>query len=326
MFCGLTESRNVGVCYGGLDSLFIRGTKVTTRGVNEAVGNLKKLKQLDYDAELRACVPANIVRPMTHMTSFICNVTGTLTIEKYALLPNGALHQRRRTETNVYTHELANMLDISSTLTMRRYMRPLFSYISFRMGIVPFLRRFGSLLRNISLDNISDIDIFFITSTCPLVQSITLQGCSFRDPGASLIPLPARNIPPSFIENIIYDSTLGGWVSSLELLHLLLSPKLTDISFNCCSTLNDEVLYRAFNSHRFKHLKRLSLNFCDNISNEAFKSVFLVESNVLQFVEIVGCRQLSKPHVRAQWIDLTTRKNWDVKFVFFFREKRPLFN
>ena len=321
LFCGLPTSQNAGVCCGGLESLFIRDTKVTSVGIHLAVGNLKKLKQLDYDDELRASVPANIVRPMSHMTSFICNVNGTLTIEKYAILSHGTLLQHRsaRTEKNVYTHQLANMLDISSKLNVRRSKRLLFSYISFRMGIVPFLTRFGSLLRNLFLDSISDVDIFFITFTCPLVQSVTFRCCTFRDPDASLIPRPARNIPPSYIENIRCDCTLGGWVSSDELLHLFMSPKLTNISLNFCPALNDDVLYRAFNNHRFKNLKRLSLFFCDNISNEAFKSVFLVESNVLQFVEIIACRQLSEPNVRAEWIDLTTRNNWDVKFMFYLQ-------
>ena len=318
-FCD-RDKKNVDVRCGGLEFLLIRDTSVTSFGVHLAVKNLRKLKQLDCNEDLRNCVPAAIVRPMSHMTSFTCTLKGKLTIEKYSLLSPDALIQYRSTrmEDDVYNYQLASMFDLSAKLIVRPSRQTLFPYISFRLGIVPCLTRFGALLKNLSLDNFSDVDIFFITSTSPLIQSITLQRCSYRDPTTSLIPLPARNIPPSFIETIIYEGTMGGYVSSHELFHLLMSPKLTNISFSFCSTVNDDILFRAFDSHRFQHLKRITLFFCCNVSNEAFKSVFLVEPNVLEYVKIVACQQLSMPEVRVEWKELARTNNWDVEFVFLF--------
>ena len=285
-------------------------------GVRCAVRNLKKLKQLDYNRQLRVCVRAGVFRPALHMMSFSCSMNGSLSLETFFLLSPDPKHKHcsERTENTVSTYQLATMVDLSSEL--RESIQNVFPYISFRLGIVPFLTRFGASVQNINLDFLSDVDVFFITFSCPLVKCIYLYRCSFRSFELSLIPLPQRTIPPAYIENITYDGSSGGPIGREELLHLFMSPNLTNISLNYCSTLTDDILYAAFNSHEFIYLKQLTLVYCDNVSNEAFKSIFLRESNVLKYIKIIECRQLSSPVVMDEWNAVATRKNWDIEFIF----------
>ena len=311
-FCG-SDKPNVGVCFGGLEYLFVRGTSVTSSGIHCAATHLKRLKQLDCEKETRDFFRLGITRPVSRMLSFDCGSDGSLSIEKVVLISRNALLKSTRKEDKVYTNQLVTLVDLSETLRPPRHFAN--RRISFYLGIVPFLTTFGNPLRAIALRNFT-VDIFFITYTCPLIQRIKLKYCIFCDSADSLIPLPDRNVPPSCIEELDYQGFVMPRDSSEELLHLLMSPKLVNISIMYCANLYDDVLHSAFNSHRFKHLKRLTLYSCDNVSNEAFKSIFLVDSNVLQYIKIWNCRQLSLQSVFAEWVELATKNNWDIKIVF----------
>ena len=306
-FCGQVKE-NTGVCRGGLENLFIRGTSVTTSGVSDAVCLLHELKHVDYDEVVPACVRGGIVRPRSNLLSFSCGADGSLVIETLVTLSPDSSVKCTRIEEKVYTNQIASMVDLSSILSPP--MQTGEPNISFILGVVPFLTRFGYSLRNLSLDNISDVDVFFITFTCPLLKSIKFKRCRF-------IALPARNIPRSFIEDIEYDGSVGGQITGRALLHFFLSPKLTSISLIYAQRLSDRILNFAFSKHGFQHLKRLKLFACHGISNEAFKSAFLVDSNVLQCINIWECLKLSSKNVRDEWRELARTKNWDVQIDFF---------
>ena len=280
---------------------------VTTSGVRFAVINLQKLKIVDYDENVPACVRAGIVRPESYMTSFSCDADGSLVFETILTLPPDGFLTCTRIEKNVYSNQLATMVDLSSGLSPAH--QTVHPRISFVLGVVPFLTRFGLSLCNLSLDSISDVDLFLITACCPLLKIIKLKRCRF-------VPLPSHNIPMSFIEEIEFDGTSGGQITGRGLLHLLLSPKLTNISIVHGKYLSDRILNFVFSKHRFQHLKRLKLFGCPNISNETFKSIFLIELNVLRNIKICGCSQLNLPTVRNEWNELVSRKNFDLKIAF----------
>ena len=314
-FCGI-DSPNIGVCFEGLEDLLVRGTGVTRYGVDFAIRHLKRLQQLDCDDELGAFVPATIVRPRSLLLSFSCVSDSSLTIETLLILSaNSSFLKCIRHENGIYTNQLATMMHLLSKFHPALHnANPI---VSFSIDAVPFLTRFGQSLRNISLHSFDDVDIFFITATCPLLQSINLNRCNFTGSANSIIPVQLRNFTPMNIEEINYDSIYYRRpISSAELLHLFMSPHLTNIRLVRCTTLDDDILSRAFNSHRFKSLKQLTLFSCNDISNEAFQAAFLVESNVLERITIWACDQLSSPNVEAEWNELAKINNWDVEIVF----------
>ena len=314
-FCGI-KSPNIGVCFGGLEDLFVRETSVTRYGVDSAIRRLKRLQQIDCDDELEPFVPAAIVRPQSQLLSFSCVSDSSLTIETLlALSTNSSFLKCIRHENGIYTNQLANMRHLLSKLHPSLHnVNPI---VSFRVDAAPFLTRFGESLRNISLHSFDDVDIFFITATCPLLQSINVNRCNFTGSANSIIPVQLRNFTPLNIEDIKFESVYyKGPISRAELLHLFMSPHLTNIRLVRCTTLDDDILFRAFNSHGFKTLKQLTLFSCHDISNEAFKAAFLVESNVLERITIWACAKLSSPNVEAEWNELATINNWDVEIMF----------
>ena len=300
-FCGIKET-NVAVCCRGLENLLIRGTSVTPKGVSHALIHLRNVKIVDYDEK-----HPGIVCPETFMTSFSCDDEGSIVIETIIMLPPHGFLRCTRIEKKVYSNQLANMIDLSSRLCpVDENVDP---RMSFDLGIVPFLARFGRSLLNLSLHRLNGVNIFLISTSCPHLKSIKLKSCSF-------VPLGAQNIPMSFIEEIEFDGTNGRQITRRGLFHLFLSPNLTNISIVHAIYLSDHMLNFAFCKHRFQHLKRLKLFGCGNISNEAFKSTFLVESNALRSIKIWGCLQLSLPNVRDEWNELVSKKNFDVDIVF----------
>ena len=288
---------------------------MTRYGVDFASRHLRRLNQLDYDDELQACVPAAIVRPHSQLLSFSCVSDGSLSIETILTLSTNSFLKNTRQENRISRNQLPTMMNLLSKLhSALPNVNPI---ISFRLDVVPFLARFGQSLRNISLDSFDDVDIFFITATCPLLKSISLIRSNFTGYENSFISVPAQDFIPFNISDINYDPLYCTRpISSTALLHLFMSPNLTKIRLVRCSTLNDDMLYRAFKSHRFKTLKQLTLFSCHEISNEAFKSTFLVESNVLERITIWSCEQFNSPSVEAEWNELVTINNWDVEIVF----------
>ena len=107
-FCGI-KSPNIGVCFGGLEDLFVRETSVTRYGVDSAIRRLKRLQQIDCD-ELGPFVPAAIVRPRSQLLSFSCVSDSSLTIEiLLALSTNSFFLKFIRHDNGIYTNQLANM-------------------------------------------------------------------------------------------------------------------------------------------------------------------------------------------------------------------------
>ena len=166
--------------------------KVTPSGVREAVRSQKRLKQLDYKRALLEFFRLGIVRPRSQMTSFNCSAYGDLIIERVVTLSPDTFSKCTRIMQWVFTNQLIAIVDLSLDLIPPFADNPA---ISFSLAVEPFLTRCGHSLRNIALGHVN-VNIFFITFTCPLVKRIELKCCRFIHPNNSVIPRPEQIIPP----------------------------------------------------------------------------------------------------------------------------------
>ena len=154
-------------------------------------------------------------------------------------------------------------------------------------------------INTLKLNGIDNVDIFSLTSLCPLLRRIDFIGCNFK---VSSLP---RSPIPLYIEFLGLEwnhETLG----SEELIYILLSPNLKSIRLVACPAFCDDVLDTVFHQHRFRNLERLMIIGCNQVSKRIFNSCFMSESNVLNVIESVEnrCENLSTRENHKEWLSL----------------------
>ena len=166
--------------------------------------------------------------------------------------------------------------------------------ISIPNGVVPFLSRFGKCIREIKLYLITDVYIFALMSSCPLLRIVEFNVCDFKN--SSQPPPPF----PRFLEiyKLFCSKTLGFDV----LVYWLMSPCLKDISVTECPAFCDGALENAFRQHRFKTLERLRIENCKRVSKSVFNSCFMSESDALCFAKLRKCPNMGTMENRREWL------------------------
>ena len=168
-----------------------------------------------------------------------------------------------------------------------------------------FLLSFGPRLQTIELNQIRDVQISDILSNCHLLQSFTLDKCTFKT--SQFDEHPQQHFGQhlekikivggsrlKFYEDRIADSNLEYG----ELVNLFQCPNVRDIHIGYCSAYFDHVLLSAFRKHRFSNLS----------------SCFLSESNSLYYIAILQNRIYE--YVRREWFSIATGRNWELEIVF----------
>ena len=315
--CGISNDRAAKGCKL-LEFFFARTNGVTKYGITLAIQYMRKLRFLDNKHLLAACkeVGGNVLPPNTILKTFSIKSNEFLElgyqlvnwanspdefqkrmISYYGYLTNSSL-------TSV-VGDVANELEFPTTAasTVDNVQK-----ISFQQVVVPFLKQFGKSIQEIRLLYTQGVDIFAITGTCPLLQSITLIGCPNS---TSSVPRPVP-APP----NVEYLKVCGSTNLEIgDLLHLLLSPSLREIVLWNCSALCDAVLQISFRRHRFRNLERLTFRYCTNVSSDMFSSCFLSESNALTYIDIGNCGDLSTMASRHKWLSIAASQNWGLQIV-----------
>ena len=123
-----------------------------------------------------------------------------------------------------------------------------------------FLLSFGPRLQTIELNQIRDVQISDILSNCHLLQSFTLDKCTFKT--SQFDEHPQQHFGQhlekikivggsrlKFYEDRIADSNLEYG----ELVNLFQCPNVRDIHIGYCSAYFDHVLLSAFRKHRFSN-------------------------------------------------------------------------
>ena len=98
---------------------------------------------------------------------------------------------------------------------------------------------------------------------------------------------------------------------------LLLSPNLRKIKIANCTALCDDVLQIAFRHHRFRFLKELRLKRCEGVSKDVFSSIFLSESNALNYIVIEDSPSLGTLENQREWLSIAAAHNWQL-LIFIF--------
>ena len=98
---------------------------------------------------------------------------------------------------------------------------------------------------------------------------------------------------------------------------LLLSPNLRKIKIANCTALCDDVLQIAFRHHRFRFLKELRLKRCEGVSKDVFSSIFLSESNALNYIVIEDSPSLGTLENQREWLSIAAAHNWKL-LIFIF--------
>ena len=270
-----------------------------------AIQCLEKLNFLDSKHLSRVneqLESGRVLLPKAFLKSCVIGHTGYLSLV-FVVESHDILRPTRIVNTGSVKN-LESIVDVRMELPRQVLMRSL----SFANEAVHFLMQFGRGLHKLQLTSIVEIDIFSIISTCPLLRTVNLYRCYFKNPS-----LPRPRVIPQHLEKcrIVSEDNLG----YEQLLSLLLSPNLRVICLDGCDSLSDDVLETAFRHHRFRKLERLSIENCYVISKNVFTSCFMSESNSLKFIEIVWCPTIGTLENKNEWLSIAASRNWDVEIV-----------
>ena len=306
--CGISDHPDAKGCKQ-LESLYVRSTQITEEGIRFAIQFLEKLKYVDsrHLSNANLQLQSNrVLPPTTSLKSCLFTSDGCFHFE---FLVESEEHLKETVIWNTgSTDNWGLMGDATTEIGFQQDVIRGSSTASFPDKIVPFLNRFGRGIHKLKLNSIGQVDVFSLMSICPLIRRFIFFFCNFK---VSSVPRPPISHHLESIEILCDNKTLG----HEELVYLLMSPNVREISIVFCHALCDDVLETAFRHHRFNKLERLSIVNCERVSKRTFTSYFMSESNALKFIEIKNCKFLSTLDNQLEWLSLAASRNWDLKIV-----------
>jgi hypothetical protein len=179
--------------------------------------------------------------------------------------------------------------------------------ITFDGGVAPLLKAFGRSLETLMLGGIKLVCLSSIIEFCPNLISLFISGASgsFKDEDLFQV----KNKPPILKELKVLTCYFQ---VPADILFVLLSfPSLEKISIGLCDSLTDEVLLEAFKSHRFKHLQKLELFFCDSVTWRCIRVLLLNGCDSLEVMSLHQCKCLGI-NTFEDLHSLISKKNWNL--------------
>ena len=179
--------------------------------------------------------------------------------------------------------------------------------ISFDRSILPILQ--SNSLESLKIFS-SNVDIGAIVRFCPRLRDLRLCGCNTTASAFSNNPDgPAGQASHlSHLEKMVLIYYNG---SADDLVLLLATASLVDLTIVDCSSLSDELLERAFKIHRFPHLKHLRLSKCHDVTKTGI-DLFMTDKTPLKSLGVCGNNQLTEEDI-AEWRSRVDRCNWQLE-------------
>ena len=304
-----------------LESLFIRNcSNVSQNGVNLAMNFLRNLKVLDHELPLPQN-DRNIQRPTASLISLMCNQRNVVKLTCTLPLTTDVLSSKQ-VQANFVTD--THLTAVAEVMNLKPEPDNLLNLITFEVGVVNFLTRFGTPLTTLELLNLHRVDVLFIFRTCCRLQNLALfqiasfQSNTFPNPTTHpLLVLHGSNEPPVArnLETFRLVGNLGSEEANCRdiLSIVLMAPNLRVLEIENCTHLVDTILLDALSQQGFERLESLTLINCNELTKDVFVHVFLTQTKNLKYLKLVRCTHLCTVSNRDEWMSIAKRFNWDLR-------------
>jgi hypothetical protein len=343
------EDQRLGQCKS-IETLFIYETKITKKGIQTALINLPFLKRLRTDFY---AAPVQLLAEM-HQSDW--NRNRLKDIRKYSL---DSLHIGECEYNAPSTYISVNLglvaslcpsltsVDINLTGLTDSDLLGLLSLknvndlgisgnvnstVTFKGGVVPLLKGFGSSLKKLVLSFLKAVNIRAIIELCPKLQYLVLdenQSYTTVSSIADAEPHHSKRFrmewkPLAVLKNleklrVVYpfeDERPSGEanLSSEDLLSLLSSPSLININIQSCPNLTDCVFERASEIHQFLSLEKLVMFNCQSLTPIAI-DVVMNNKTPLKRIEIWHCDNITADDIDLLYL-IADSENWELSVVY----------
>jgi len=187
--------------------------------------------------------------------------------------------------------------------------------ISFQDCLAPIMASLSSNLTCLHLSQLRDINVQLLRDECDNLEDLSLlwnlsyQSVQIEEPRRLYFP----RLKTASIFSIHFDLGSEENLSNLcnaDLVSILSSPSLVDVSLSRCSNLTDSTLAQVFEVHEFPYLKSLSLEHCHQVSYDGLCQV-LEEPNRLDKVRFIQCREITRKDYTS-YLHLSKQKKWNI--------------
>ncbi len=189
------------------------------------------------------------------------------------------------------------------------------SNITFDGGVMPLLSKRGDNIVKLGLHDIDDTDLLLVCKLCPNLHGLNIF--MMHEDAHFTSSLPSHHTVTTLCP---YLQDLSIWSKHGD---LTLTPSTLIQVLSCCvelrelnlirtDTLTDYVLLEVMQRNPFAKLKNLSLHECNAISGEVMTQFLFNESNGLQNVKLMHCRDTTRRDF-AMWKNMVEEQYYDLK-------------
>ena len=191
--------------------------------------------------------------------------------------------------------------------------------ISFAGGLLPVLEHFGpKSLESLQLEYFPDVNVVAIADHCQKLRSLSLVDVDlFGSPVANFNSVHRHQLPclkELIIMHMEWDPEEASSTSADLSFLLLSSPELITLKFNSLDEVDDQVFERPALHHGFPRLEKLTISWCDNVTERAIDLLLTLKSP-LKMMELDSCQLLTEAHCEV-WRKQIHDNNWDTSISF----------
>ena len=323
---GMKDER-VGQCKS-INTLNIRYTKITERGIQIAFENLPELKKLFSCFPIEVQADLSVQFPQYSLTCLECSTCDYCPTYKIGSVGLAAsmcssvtkvIIELQEGITNV---ELLGLLKLKNLCELSITGEYAVAEITFEGGVAPLLKAFGKSLTLLKLEHFeSEADIGIIFENCPVLSTLHLNHINIRE---SEFLRSQKILSKLKFLTVSCDSDYDPF-PSYYLTSLLSSPELSEISIRFSNSLTDQVLLDAAKRNQFCKLEELEIVSCHNVRNKGI-DIFFSDQNSLKVIHLTECKLITKDDEEV-WGALIKDKNWQLNLnVDFFKHYPQGFN
>ncbi len=281
----------------------MEGTRVTEKGIQEALQKLRSLKVLGY-----------------HDTAYVLgemhredweNPEKRNKIPKYALTK--ILFYISNQTSIDRLQRVVSQCPLITNLCMKGW--DILENAKFDGIMIPIFNMIGNSLEEFSLNFVINFNLCTIIDCCPNLRKLTLNYGGWNT---------EPNVENKKFSNIQERKTLGKLqeltlisvkISTDNLITLMSSSSLKSIVLIHCQTFNDDILQQAYDQHSFPNLEYFELNYCP--VTERGINFLLNEKTPLKKIKIIESWQKYTKEILEDWNLQMVLKNrqLDIEFL-----------
>ena len=298
-YLGMQDER-VGQCKS-IQTLNIRHTKVTEKGIQIAFENLPRLKELFSCFPIQILADLSVRFPQYSLTQLKIlghdNLCQTFPPYKIGSLGLAASMCSLVTKVTIEFQKGITNMELLGLLKLKNLCELSINgecateeEISFAGGVAPLLKAFGKSLTLLKLKNLkTEADIGIIFENCPALSTLILDHVNIQQSEF----LTSKKILSKLKFLTVSCGPEYDDFPSYYLISLLSSPELCEINIKFADTLTDQVLLDAAKRNQFCNLENLELTVCDNVTKRGINAL-LTDTNYLKRINVNDCKCLTK--------------------------------